>query len=99
MNGGTCTIIHAVSQNIHTTMELRSDLNDVEDQMAEVINRLSDVVTHSELFEVMNEFGEPHIKRGYLVLNKEIHLESDVVYDEIYRQAKNVFILWIIILG
>lgn len=50
-----------ISQNIHTTMELRSDLNDVEDQMAEVIDRLSNVVTHSELFEVMNEFGEPHI--------------------------------------
>lgn len=31
-----------ISQNIHTTMELRSDLNDVEDQMAEVIDRLSD---------------------------------------------------------
>lgn len=76
-----------ISQNIHTTMELRSDLNDVEDQMAEVIDRLSDVVTHSELFEVMNEFGEPHIKRGYLVLNGN-PFKADVVYDEIYRQAK-----------
>ena len=58
-----------ISQNIHTTMELRSDLNDVEDQMAKVIDRLGNVVTHSELSEIMNEFGEPHIKRGYLVLN------------------------------
>ena len=76
-----------ISQNIHTTMELRSDLNDVEDQMAEVIDRLSNVVTHSELSEVMNEFGEPHIKRGYLVLNGN-PFKADVVYDEIYRQAK-----------
>ena len=51
-----------ISQNIHTTMELRSDLNDVEDQMAKVIDRLGNVVTHSELSEIMNEFGEPHIK-------------------------------------
>jgi len=58
-----------ISQNIHSTMELRSDLNEVEDQMAEVMDRLSNVVTRSELSEVMNEFGEPHIKRGYLVLN------------------------------
>ncbi len=36
-----------ISQNIHTTMELRSDLNDVEDQMADVMDRLSNVVTHS----------------------------------------------------
>lgn len=76
-----------ISQNIHTTMELRSDLNDVEDQMAEVMDRLSNVVTHSELSEVMNEFGEPHIKRGYLVLNGN-PFKADVVYDEIYGQAK-----------
>ena len=82
-----------ISQNIHTTMELRTDLNDVEDQMAEVMDRLSNVVTHSELSEVMNEFGEPHIKRGYLVLNGN-PFKADVVYDEIYRQAKqSIFIV------
>lgn len=82
-----------ITQNIHTTMELRSDLNDVEDQMAEVMERLSNVVTRSELSEVMNEFGEPHIKRGYLVLNGN-PFKADVVYDEIYRQAKkSIFIV------
>lgn len=82
-----------ISQNIHTTMELRSDLNDVEDQMAEVMDRLSNVVTRSELSEVMNEFGEPHIKRGYLVLNGN-PFRADVVYDEIYKQAKkSIFIV------
>ena len=82
-----------ISQNIHTTMDLRSDLNDVEDQMAEVMDRLSNVVTRSELSEVMNEFGEPHIKRGYLVLNGN-PFRADVVYDEIYRQAKkSIFIV------
>ena len=82
-----------ISQNIHTTMELRSDLNVVEDQMAEVMDKLSNVVTRSELSEVMNEFGEPHIKRGYLVLNGN-PFKADVVYDEIYRQAKNsIFIV------
>lgn len=82
-----------ISENMHTTMELRSDLNEVEDQMAEVMDRLSDVVTRSELSEVMNEFGEPHIKRGYLVLNGNL-FKADVVYDEIYRQAKkSIFIV------
>ena len=82
-----------ISENIHTTMELRSDLNEVEDQMAEVMDRLSNVVTHSELSEVMNEFGEPHIKRGYLVLNGN-PFKADIVYDEIYRQAKqSIFIV------
>lgn len=42
---------------------------------------------------VMNEFGEPHIKRGYLVLNGN-PFKADVVYDEIYRQAKkSIFIV------
>lgn len=67
-------------------MELRSDLSEVEDQMAEVMDRLSNVVTRSELSEVMNGFGEPHIKRGYLILNGN-PFRADVVYDEIYTQA------------
>lgn len=82
-----------ISENIHNTMELRSDLNEVENQMAEVMDRLSNVVTHSELSEVMNEFGEPHIKRGYLVLNGN-PFKADIVYDEIYGQAKqSIFIV------
>ena len=82
-----------ISKNIYATMELRSDLNEVEDKMAEVMDRLSNVVTRSELSEVMNEFGEPHIKRGYLVLNGN-PFKADVVYDEIYRKAKkSIFIV------
>ena len=50
-----------ISDNIRKTLELRSDLNEVEDQMAEVMDHLSNVVTRSELSEIMNNFGEPHI--------------------------------------
>lgn len=61
--------------------------------MAEVMDRLSNVVPRSELSEVMNEFGEPHIKRGYLILNGN-PFKADIVYDEIYRQAKkSIFIV------
>ena len=61
--------------------------------MADVMDKLSNIVTHSELSEVMNEFGEPHIKRGYLVLNGN-PFRADVIYDEIYRQAqKSIFIV------
>ncbi len=38
-----------ISDNIHKTFELRSNLNEVEDQMAKVMDRLSNVVTRSEL--------------------------------------------------
>lgn len=78
-----------VSKSIWATMELRSGLNEVEDQMAGVMDQLSDVVTHSELSEVMNEFGEPHIKRGYLVLNG-YPFKADLVYDEISIFSDNL---------
>lgn len=82
-----------ISNNIRTTMDLRSDLNEVEDQMADVMDQLSNVVTRSELSEVMNEFGEPHIKRGYLVLNGQ-PFKADLAYDEIYRQAtKSIYVV------
>ncbi len=32
-----------ISQNIHTTMELRSDLNDVEDQMRQIVQKLENL--------------------------------------------------------
>ena len=76
-----------VSENFQQTMELRMDLNEVEDQMAKVVDQLSDVVYRSELKTIMTEFGEPHIKRGYLVLNGE-PFQADLAYNEIYRSAK-----------
>lgn len=82
-----------ISDNIRKTMELRSDLNEVEDQMSDVMDRLSNVVTRSEISEIMNEFGEPHIKRGYLVLNGQ-PFKADLAYDEIYRQAeKSIYVV------
>ena len=82
-----------ISDNIRATMELRADLNEVEEQMADVMNHLSDVVTRSDLSEIMNEFGEPHIKRGYLILNGQ-PFKADLAYDEIYRQAgKSIYIV------
>jgi hypothetical protein len=82
-----------ISDNIRKTMESRSDLNEVEDQMSDVMDRLSNVVTRSELSKIMNEFGEPHIKRGYLVLNGQ-PFKADLAFDEIYRQAeKSIYVV------
>ncbi|MBR5126936.1 MAG: ORF6N domain-containing protein [Roseburia sp.] len=58
-----------VTQNVLDTLEIRHELNEVEDQMAEVVDKLSTVVYKSDLSEIMTEFGEPQIKRGYLILN------------------------------
>ncbi|MDO4962233.1 MAG: ORF6N domain-containing protein [Eubacteriales bacterium] len=77
-----------VSQNIFDTMGLREDLHFVEDKMAGVVDQLSNMVAKSELAEIMTEFGQPQIKRGYLVLNGQ-PFKADLAYDEIYRQAKH----------
>lgn len=91
----TAQLLLVISQNMHTSIEPRSDLDDVENQIAEVMDRLGNVVTRSELFEVMNGFGEPHMKRGYLVLNGN-PFRADVVYDEITDRPRNQYLSWII---
>ena len=82
-----------VNRNLLETVEIRHELNNVEDQMADVVDKLSTVVYKSDLSEIMTEFGEPQIKRGYLILNGE-PFKADLAYNEIYRQAKNnIFIV------
>ena len=76
-----------ISDNIFKTMTIQLDLNKIEDQMALVMEKLSHAVTHSELAKMMNEFDQPYIKRGYLVLNGQ-PFKADLAYSEIYRQAK-----------
>ena len=82
-----------VTQNVLDTLEIRHELNEVEEQMADVVDKLSSVVYKSDLSEIMTGFGEPQIKRGYLILNGE-PFKADLAYDEIYQQAKNsIFII------
>ena len=76
-----------VSDNFRKTMELRGDLNEIEDKMSHVMDQLSEVVMKSEISDYMNEFGEPHIKRGYLILNGYPFM-GDLAYAEIYGQAQ-----------
>ena len=77
-----------MSENLFTTWELRSDLTDVQQRMANVIDKLGDFVTHSELSELMPPFEEDEDKRGYLLLNGK-PFWGDVVYDEIYSRARH----------
>lgn len=82
-----------VSDSIRDTTELRIDLIKVNNQMSDVIDRLSNVVTKSELSDIMNEFGEPQIKRGYLLLNGQ-PFKADLAYSQIYEQAqKSIYVI------
>lgn len=82
-----------VEKNKVRNMQLQSELEEIEDQIADVVDYLSDMVSYSELADYMKEFGEPHIKRGYLTFNGE-PFKTDSIFADIYRTAKqSIFIV------
>ena len=48
---------------------------------------MGNVVTKSELANVMLDFGNPSVRRGWLILNGQ-PVESDLAYQQIYATAK-----------
>lgn len=81
-----------VSESFIEMKKLRSDLYDVEEQMADVIEQLSNMVSHSELSDIMSEFGYATLKRGYLLLDGH-PFKADLAYDEIYTHAKRTIFI------
>ncbi len=81
------------NRNMRDIMELRSELSAVEDKVANVVDSLGEVVTKSELSGILLDFGDPAVKRDYLLLNGE-PVKADVAYKEIYGKArKSVFVI------
>ena len=66
--------------------KLRIDLGSVEKQMSDVMEQLGDVVTKSELAEMMNGFVNDE-DNGWLMYNTK-YCSADVAYSSIYSQAK-----------
>ena len=81
-----------VTQSALIAAELREDLAAVEVQMAEMVENLNDVVYYSDLAAYMKEFGEPHIRDGYLVYNGQ-PFRSDLIFAQIYEYAKKSIII------
>lgn len=81
------------TQNVHDMMEMRSSLSKVEDKVAKIVDTLGEVVTKSELSHIMLDFGEPAVRRGWLILNGQ-PVESDLAYKQIYSLAKHsIFVI------
>ncbi len=75
------------SRNTQEIIDLKSNLSEVNDKMASVVDQLGNIVTKSELADIMLDFGNTAVKRGWLILNGE-PVESDLAYQEIYSRAK-----------
>ena len=74
------------AENKAEISRLRIDLGSVEKQMSDVMEQLGDVVTKSELAEMMNGFVNDE-DNGWLMYNTK-YCSADVAYSSIYSQAK-----------
>ena len=76
-----------ITSNVVEMQDLRRDLRDVEDQVAEVVDTLNNVVHKSELSELILDLSNPQLKYGFLLLNGQ-PIEANLAYKDIYSIAK-----------
>lgn len=82
-----------VSQNREKELQSRAKLNEIDEQIKNVVERMSDVVTRSEISPFLLDLGKPTEKHEFLILNGE-PAKADETYIDIYSQAKRtVFIV------
>ena len=86
---GQREVMQLSMQTIENTAEiskLRMDIGSVEKQMSDVMDQLNDVVTKSDLADMMNSFVSDE-DNGWLMYNTK-YCSADVAYSSIYGQAK-----------
>ena len=74
------------SGNTAEISKLRLDIGAVEKQMSDVMDQLNDVVTKSDLADMMNSFVSNE-DNGWLMYNTK-YCSADVAYSSTYSQAK-----------
>ena len=79
------------AENMRDISKLKSDIGSVEKQMCDVMDQLSDVVTKSDLVDMMNSFVDDE-DNGWLMYNTK-YCTADLAYSEIYAQAKKTIYL------
>ena len=76
-----------ITSNVVEMQGLRRDLMNVEDQVAEVVDTLNNVVHKSELSDLILDLSNPQLKYGFLLLNGQ-PIEANLAYKDIYSIAK-----------
>jgi hypothetical protein len=77
-----------MNNNTQELLDLRQSLSKVDDKVANIINTLGNVVTKSELSNIMHDFNCNPIKKDWLILNGQL-VESDLAYQHIYATARD----------
>jgi hypothetical protein len=81
------------TQNKSDIVAMGQNLKAVEDKMAEVVGELGEVVKKSDIAGVMVDFGNPHVRKGVLMLKGQ-PVEADLGYSQIYDHAKkSIFVI------
>ena len=76
-----------VAEHSKDISAIQSTLSTIDNEVAEVVDRLGNVVTKSELSEFMNIFGEPEFRNEYILWDGQ-PFESDLAYSAIYGKAE-----------
>ena len=74
------------AENVRDISKLKSDMGSVEKQMSDVMDQLKEVVTKSDLADMMNGFVNDE-DNGWLMFNTK-YCTADLAYSEVYGQAK-----------
>ena len=72
-----------VAEHTRDISAIKSSLNTIDNEVAEVVDYLGNVVTKSELSGFMNIFGEPAFRNEYVLWDGQ-PFESDLAYSAIY---------------
>jgi len=82
-----------VSHNKEIELQSRAKLNEIDEQIKTVVDKMSDVVMRSEISPFLLDLGKPTEKHDFLILNGE-PAKADETYINIYSEAnKSVFIV------
>lgn len=76
-----------VAEHSRDINAIKSSLSTIDNEVAEVVDRLGNVVTKSELSGFMNIFGEPEFRNEYVLWDGQ-PFESDLAYSAIYGKAE-----------
>lgn len=76
-----------VAEHSRDINAIKSSLSTINNEVAEVVDRLGNVVTKSELSGFMNIFGEPESRNEYVLWDGQPFV-SDLAYSAIYGKAE-----------
>ena len=78
----------SVAENAQEMVRLSLQHSELNDRVADVVDQLGEMVTKSEISQIMMDFGNEFERRGYCFLDGRV-LPGDLAYEELYSSAKH----------